>query len=93
MNYAVIIHHNFDTDIRVITFDNYDKAKAYLHWVWETYYNEEIANGSYLDEADCWHEEELAKIAWVDKCWTYFELVETSDTPEEEFLKIWRAYL
>lgn len=96
MSYAVVIHHNFAEDTRVIPFDEYDKAKAYLHWVWEAYYNEEIDNDSYLNEAECWHEDEIAKVTWTDGCWTYFELIDiSSDKPEPGFLKLenWKAYL
>ena len=94
MMYAVVIYHNFDADTRVTMFDNYDKAKAYLHWIWEKYYNEEIEAESHLNEADCWHQDELAKVTWDDGCYTYFELVSPYEEPEEEFNQIdWKRYL
>ena len=94
MKYAVVICHNFDADTKVTLFDNHDKAKAYLHWVWEKYYNEEIRNNALLNEADCWHEDDLAKISWADKCYTYFELINPYETPEEDFECIdWKRYL
>lgn len=84
MKYTVIIRHNFDADTRVTMFDNYEKAKAQLHWIWERYYNEEISAESKLNEADCWHEDELSKVTWKDGCYTYFEIVSLYETPEME---------
>ena len=39
--YAVIMIHTFDSDTPTVVFDDYEKAKAYLHWLWEDYYNTE----------------------------------------------------
>ena len=96
IKYAVVLSHDFDADTRVTLFDekDYDKAKAYLHWLWESYYNEEIKCGSYLNEYGCHHEDEYAQVEWEDGDRTFFELVIAYDEPEDEFEKIdWEIYL
>ena len=91
--YAVIMVHTFDADTPTVLFEDYDKAKAYLHWLWENYYNTEIAEGSDLNENQCFHEDDYAKVAWADGDATEFILTYTSE-PEKEFEKVdYRKYL
>ena len=80
--YAVVVVHSFEEDTPLYLFTDYEKAKRYLENLWEDYYNEEIANGSDLDEALCYHEDEYAKVTWSDGCRTEFILTYSSK-PEE----------
>lgn len=93
--YAVTIVHSFDTDAPMVLFNDseYDKAKAYLHWLWEDYYNTEIAEDSKLFEFGCYHEDEYAKVTWEDGECTEFVLTYSSD-PDERFANVnWKRYL
>lgn len=90
--YAVIMVHTFDSDTPTVLFKDYDKAKAYLHWLWETYYNTEISEGSDLNEEMCFHEDEYAKVTWADDDSTDFILTYVSE-PDEEFKNVdWERY-
>jgi hypothetical protein len=82
--YAVIMVHTFDADTPTVLFEDYDKAKAYLHWLWKEYYNTEIAEGSLLDKEGCFHDDEYAKVTWTDNEATEFILTYTSE-PDPEF--------
>ena len=91
--YAVIMIHTFDSDTPTVLFDDYDKAKAYLHWLWEDYYNTELAEGSALNEEMCFHEDEYAKVTWADEDSTDFILTHISE-PDKNFENIdWKKYL
>lgn len=86
-------YQTFDPDSPLVLFDDYDKAKAYLHWLWENAYNTEMAEGSMLIEQKCWHEDELAKITWSDGDYMEFILTGVSE-PNEEFNDTdWRNYV
>lgn len=75
--FVVTKTHNFDPETEATVFESRGKAVAYLQWLWEDYYNEEIANESDLVESECYHEEDYAKIEWSDGCQTWFHLIET----------------
>lgn len=93
VRYAVITIYSFDSDTPTVIFENYDKAKAYLHWLWENYYNTEIAEGSDLNEEQCFHENEYAKVMWNDNDTTEFILTYISE-PDEEFNNIdWKKWI
>lgn len=89
----VIMSHNFDAEIYIWEFENSEKAKAFLHWSWEDYYNTEIALESYLVESQCFHEESYAKVEWADGCYTEWNMIEGTDTIPEEFEKEWEKYI
>lgn len=93
--WIVMMAHSFDADTPCYKFNNeeYDKAKAYLHWLWEEYYNTEIAEGSELDNTMCYHEDEYAKVTWRDGEKTEFYLTYTSPYDEKFFEGNWKKYL
>ncbi len=76
--YVVTKTHNFDPETEAFVFDREKEAIEYLQHIWEEYYNEEIANGSALVESECYHEDDYAKIEWVDGCQTWFHMIETT---------------
>lgn len=92
MKYVVAKIHNFNPETECIKFESYEKAKAYLHWRWESYYNEEIANNSELNEEFCYHEDEYGRVQWADGDYTEFILMSV-DEPESEFEAVWKRYL
>lgn len=79
MKYCVVIYHNFDPDTPVYLFDMYEKAKEYLHDFWQYYYNQELSEGSKIDEALTYHEDDFARVKWIDGCYTEFVLTCTSE--------------
>ena len=91
--YVVIMVHNFDPEVKTAEFDNYDMAKAYLHWLWEDYYNEEIAVGSELNEEFCYHQDEYAIVEWLDGDRVEF-MLSAVEEPYDGFKHIdWKRYL
>lgn len=97
--YVVIKTHNFDPETEAVEFTDYRKATAYLHWMWEDYYNDmmvddddfEDDNISHLDEDECYHEETYAKVQWDDGDCTEFILAEI--TPQRKgFPENWEKY-
>lgn len=93
--YAVITSHSFEADTPTVLFneDEYDKARAYLHWLWKEYYDTEIKEGSDLIESQCSHDDEYARVTWADGNRTEFVLTYTSD-PEPGFKDVdWKKYL
>lgn len=100
--WIVIQMSNFDADVSCVMFkaDEYDKAKAYLHWLWEDYYNTEIAEGTgNLLESQCYHEDEYAVVTWQASDWnenedkTEFILAYTSE-PDYRFANVdWQRYV
>ena len=91
--YAVVVTHTFDSEADTYLFDEFDMAASYLHWLWEEYYNEEIANESELVEKECYHELEYAVVTWTDGCKTEFALARVLE-PDKEFLNgNWSRYL
>lgn len=96
--YVVVKTHNFDPETEAAEFTDYRKATAYLHWLWEDYYNEEMAENdqedddiSHLDEDECYHEEAYAKVQWDNGDWTEFNLI-TVYPPREGFPDNWENY-
>lgn len=78
--YAVIMYHSFDTDTPVYLFDSYEKAKEYLHNLWQDYYNTELAESVVeINENETYHEDDFAQVQWMDGCYTQFILTYTSD--------------
>ena len=90
--YVVVKTHNFDPETEAAEFTDYRKAIAYLHWMWETYYNEEIANDSDLDEKFCYHEADYGIIQWMDGNYTEFNLIEIT-TERSDFPVDWERYV
>ena len=91
--YAVIMVHSFYQDTPTVLFDDYNKAKAYLHWLWEDYYNAEIEYGSDLDTINCFHEDSYAKVTWADGTTTEFILTYISE-PDKRFATVdYKRYL
>lgn len=93
-NYIVIMTHNFDAETYTVRFGNdLNKAKAFLHWSWEKYLNNEIEAGSNLNMSDTIHEDEYARVCWEDGCYTEFILSDITEK-DEEFEQIdWEKYL
>ena len=92
--YVVTITHNFDCDTETVKFTDYRKATAYLHWLWEDYYNNEIAAGSHLDENNCYHEGEYGRVQWDDDSGSYTEFILSEIlTPREDFPADWEKYV
>lgn len=91
--YAVIMIHTFDADVPVTLFDKYDKAKAYLHWLWEDYYNTEIAEGSDLNEDQCFYEDEYARVTWANNDETDFILTCTLEHDKKFNNVNWKKYI
>lgn len=79
MKYCVAVYHNFDVDMSVYLFDTYEKAKEYLHDLWQYYYNEELSRWSDIYEDLTYHEDDFAQIKWTDGCCTQFILTCTSE--------------
>lgn len=90
--YVVVKTHNFDPEVEATKFTDYDKAVAYLHWMWETYLNEEYANGSDVDEMFTVHDAEYGKVQWKDGDYTEFVLIEVTPV-REDFPADWERYL
>lgn len=97
--YVVVKTHNFDVETEAAEFTDYRKATAYLHWLWEDYYNKELAYEEsdkdyigHLDKDECYHEEEYAKVQWDDGDYTEFTLIEV-DSPRREFPEDWEKYV
>lgn len=90
--YVVVKTHNFDPETEAAQFTDYCEATAYLHWLWESYYNEEIENDSDLDEQWCYHESDYAKIQWKDGDYTEFNLIEVLPK-RKEFPEDWEKYI
>jgi hypothetical protein len=85
MVYYVLIINNFDGDSSLYKCKDEDEATDLLLYLWEDYYNTEIANNSYLDEAECFHEDTYAKISWIDGCHTEFIMISGEDKIPNEF--------
>ena len=91
--YHVTMACSFDIETSIWKFENYEKAKAFLHWKWEEYYNGELANQSCMNKDKCYHEENYARITWRDGDYTEFTLIEGMDKIPDEFEKVWRRYI
>ena len=90
--YVVVKTYSFDPETKAVKFDDYRKATAYLHWIWEQGYNEVMGEGSDINEEECYHEEDYAKIEWSDGGYVEFNLIEI-DAPREDFPSDWERYV
>lgn len=90
--YVVVKTHNFNSETDAVEFEDYRKATAYLHWWWEGYYNNEIAEDTDLDEAWCYHESGYARVQWNDGDYTEFNLIEIN-APLDDFPDDWERYV
>lgn len=90
--YVVVKTHNFDPETEAVEFTDYRKATAYLQWLWEDYYNDEIAEDTDLDEDECYHESDYAKVQWNDGNYTEFNLIAITE-PRRDFPKEWENYV
>ena len=90
--YVVVKTHNFDIETEATEFSDYRKANAYLHWMWETYYNEEIVNDSDLDNDWCYYESNYGRIQWKDGDYMEFNLI-TIYLQRENFPSNWLMYV
>ena len=92
--YAVVTQNNYDGDMRIVYFEDYDKAVAYLHWAWEDFLNTEIAEcPDSIIEEDTYHENTYALISYKEGDVTEVFLNEI-DSPFKEFNEVdWKRYL
>ena len=96
--YVVVKTHNFDPETEAVKFTDYRKATAYLHWLWEDYYNDELVEDEYrnedyrLDKDSCYHEETYAKVQWLTGDYTEFTLMDITP-PREDFPEDWESYV
>ena len=93
MIYHVLMVMSFDMDNCIWEFDSYEKANAFLHWQWEEYYNEEIRCESHLNEKECFHEPDYARVTWDDGEYTEFILTAGLDKIPDEFESVWERYI
>ena len=90
--YLVVKTQNFDGTNEAISFSDYKKACAYLHWLWEDYLNDEYASESDIDEDETYHEDDYAKVRWADGCQTEFRVIRASE-PNDGFESVnWERY-
>lgn len=66
MIWIVIMVQSFDSETPCYYFDTEKAAQDYMQTMWEDYYNTELAEGSDLDEALCYHEDDYAKVTFSD---------------------------
>lgn len=91
--YVVVKTYNFDLETEAAKFDDWCKAKAYLHWLWEDTYNTEIADDpSLVDESECYHCATYAKIQFSDGDAIEFFLVEV-EKERPDFPSDWERYV
>lgn len=92
--WIVAVVQSFEYDTPAYTFAEYNKAKAYLHKLWQDCYNTEIAeNSEKLDEQQCFHEDEYAKVTWLDGDKIEFILTYNSPYDKKFFEGDWKRYL
>lgn len=94
--YIVIVKHSFDEETPAYPFNDYDKARAYLHKLWEDFYNTEIEeNEENLNKKECYHEDEYAKIKWNNDNDDQTEFILTRNYPYDKafFEGDWQRYL
>ena len=97
--YVVTKTHNFDPETEAVEFTDYRKATAYLHWLWEDYYNDAMVDDDfeddyrfYLDEEECYHEETYGKVQWNNGDYTEFSLIQIS-SQRKDFPENWEKYV
>ena len=81
--YAVITIHIRDYGMERELFQDIGDAAKYLEDIWSNYYNEAIANEdietigrNVLLYSECYHEDDFAKIEWLDGDKILFYLIE-----------------
>lgn len=80
MKYAVIVYYSFESDCSAYLLDDYNKAKEYLHDLWQDNYNEELAaNITPIDEIETYHEDDYAQITWIDGDFMQYVLTSVSE--------------
>ena len=80
MKYAVVVTYSFNGEMPVYLFDDYDKAKQYLHDMWQYCCNVELAESFVpIDELETYHEDDYAQIRWTDDGVQRFTLTATSE--------------
>ena len=91
--YAVVIIQSFDSDVPMCLFTTKKEAKAYLNYTWENAYDTEKTESIVgLDESECFHKEEYAKITWNDG--DTMEFILTFDSsPDAEFEEVKEKYM
>ena len=89
--YAVSVFTTWGYDNPVTLFENYDEAIDYLQWLWEDYYNDEIVAQSRMNESECWHEENEAKLTWADGNTLHITLTYVTK-PDAKFYEKYRQY-
>lgn len=95
MKYIVVKSYSFDPETKAYDFDDYKKAKAFLHWWWEDDLNTELAeNTNDVDEEFTIHEEDFARIEYIGGEYIQFVLVKLENSLPEEFENSdWSRYL
>ena len=67
MKYVVVTTCSFITDAVACEFDDYEKAKEYLHDIWQDHYNMALAENIVgVDEKTTYHQDDYAVIRWDD---------------------------
>ena len=74
--YAVVRTNNYNyEDIEVNVFDTEEEAIKFLHDDWQEYYNIELAESmTPLNEEQCYHEDDFAKVEWINTDQTWWML-------------------
>lgn len=84
--FVVVKTHSFDPENEASTFESYEIASAYLRRMWKSYLDEELRQGSELQEDKCCLTSDYGLITWSDGCFTVFILTELTE-PHSEFLE------
>ena len=89
----VVMTNNFNVESVAFEFNNELIAKAFLHWLWEHTLNNFTGLPCWqIDESLTFHEDEYAKITFVDGDHIKIELVWNVEVPKE-FYKVISRYL
>lgn len=91
--WGVVVVHSFNNYSPMIIVGDLTYAKAYLHWLWEDYYNTQLAEGAELNEKECFHEESYAKITWDNGDYTEFILTYDVEVDPRFREADWKKYL
>lgn len=85
MEFYVIVSHSFDAETYIYKVNNETEATDLLEWLWEDYYNNEIVAESHLNERECFHEDDYARVTWDDGDYTEFQMICGLDSIPKEF--------
>ena len=61
-----MVVQTMDSDVQVYPFTDYEKAKKYLHKIWDNAVIQEISLEQQLDLENTYAEDEYAKLTWAD---------------------------